>query len=788
MTLKKTLLSVFALAATLVSCSSDDTEQDAPAGPATVEALTSPRDGLSANIYLLEAIRFEWEAAAEDATYTLVFDKAEGNFSSPVATFETTENSRTFTKEEVLTLFEENADEKGEVADLAWAVYTTTPEGGRRLSKETRRITFTTLSTPAVVETLIAPKDETVLIFKDLKGDVTFSWSKALWLGDELAVSYTFVLDEAGKDFSNPLLSVELKADGEKPAATKTVVTKAKLEEFYAASAAAAEEDYYNLQWAVYTKVEKNNTLSEEIRTLSVIPKKKVGEFADGDPLYIGVPASGEDGQIATYVKDDYYVTNTPDNSYHDRADDFNEKIEFPYYEIFAQLKAGEKYYFYTLGEDNDKTHFFKATAADGFAEADDQNGAAVEAPEEGIYRIRIKVGQTSKVHMRKVEYIHLRFGWGDYNQNKFTDTPMTYKGKGVWTIPTYNIALKDMGSYKEDRYRFVLKFADWSNPQGLAQNVTSTGDRPQEGQDKSYWDVQLSYMGWDTRVFKFPAWLCDDANPNKWCADVNLYLNAEKGHYTHEFVNPTEVKPFEDGAALFIDGEGSEAGQKMSYITADSYNPNLASAGEIDAFKDQDYKYEIFTRLKGGAKFYFRSATGTDLFSLNAAGDAVEKIASEADAKGTVAEDGIYRIRFNVESGKAYIAPIGEVYEILSWTSKKTKMTYAGKGVWKIANFQIELVPTDYGFDERYKFIMMIDGKEQPYGRMSNNGNRPNKDTGADYWYLQPAKPNQWEPLLKYPDELCDKNNLNRWYADLYLYMNDDKGHYTHEFTNYHE
>ena len=81
-----------------------------------------------------------------------------------------------------------------------------------------------------------------------------------------------------------------------------------------------------------------------------------------------------------------------------------------------------------------------------------------------------------------------------------------------------------------------------------------------------------------------------------------------------------------------------------------------------------------------------------------------------------------------------------------------------------------------------------MIDGQAQPYGRLSTNGERPRDNWGADYWYLQPALPDQWDPAFKYLDSLCDVNNLTRWYADLYLYMNDDKGHYTHEFKNAHE
>mgnify|MGYP000264183419 CR=1 FL=1 len=462
MTLQKSLLSVFALAATLVSCSSDKTDSD-PAGPATVEKLATPKDGLSVNTLLLkpeefEGLRFDWKSAGDGVKYELVFDKADGDFSAPAASFGTTETSYTLLYADIQRLFDENKNEAGETADLAWRVYTTS-ERGRTQSKETRLITFTTLAN-VVVKTLIAPENEVVFNLKKLTGDVTFSWSKPVWLGDENDISYTFVIDEADKDFSKPLLSVELEGGKDAPAATKTVVTKAKLTELYNASAVAAAGDSYNLKWAVYAKLGANKTISGEIRTFSVIPKAKIPAFAEGDPLYIGVPGSSETGQQLVYITDSYYKTSN--DSWHDRMEKIGQNWkDFPYYEVFTSLKANEKYYFYTTGENNEKTHFFKATASDGFVETETETDAQVKVAQDGIYRIRFKADGTKKADVRKVEYINLRFAWGAYDQNKFTDAAMTYAGKGLWTLSSYNVVLKDMGSYKEDRYRFVMKLPD---------------------------------------------------------------------------------------------------------------------------------------------------------------------------------------------------------------------------------------------------------------------------------------------------------------------------------------
>ncbi|MCM1502397.1 MAG: SusE domain-containing protein [Bacteroidales bacterium] len=776
---RKALLSVFAMAALLMSCTPEDITpvQD---GPVRAEKLISPREGLSVNMYLLEVLQFEWSAARDGATYSLVFDKADGDFSSPVASFQTDETSLMLDKATVQEIFEQNADEKGEVAELSWGVFAVYDDAAT-ISAQTRHITFTTLSVPAEVETLVAPADGVELNLETMEGDLAFSWSKAIWLGNDDGLSYTLVVDEDGKDFSEPLYSVEVKG-------TEAVMPKSALAEIYAASSVAAEEESYMLKWAVYANVGPVSTISAESRTFSVIPKTKVEPvrpFEPGDKLYIWIPGSSESGQVMTYLTDTYYRTGN--DSYHDRLDAW--KWAFPYYEIFTSLSAGQKYCFCTLDADSERTHLFKVTS-DGFAEVEDETAAFAEVSVDGIYRIRINASDSRMVDIRRVEYINLRFAWGDYNSNSYNDAAMTYSGKGLWTAPGYHVEIKDRGGWFEDRYRFVMKMEGIASPYGLSKNNEGlvTDNRPGQGEDASYWHLQTSYTGWDHWVFKYPAWLCDESNPGRWCADVKLYMNADKGHYTHEFVNPAEMKAFADGDPLYIAGQGTEAGQKMSYITSSSYNTSIGQSGEVDAFRDQDYRYEIFTKLQAGARFYFRSETNSDYYSLNESGTEVVKIASPSDAAGTVQEEGIYRIRFNVQSGQAYVAKVDEVSHFFCFTEQLTPMKYLGKGVWVIENLNIKLAQAGWGVEERYKFKFVIDGQAQPYGRMSTYGDRPNASTSADYWYVQPTRPNQWDPSFKYPDSLYDTTNFTRWYADLYLYMNDDRGHYTHEFTNAHE
>ena len=791
MRLYKKLLYLFAASAMLASCSSDDTDSG-NGGPANVQKLETPKNGLSVSMLLLdpdefEGLRFEWQPATGDVTYELAFDKNGGSFSTPVASFETTENNYTLQLEDIQALFDENVDEAGETAVLDWRVYTIT-DTGRTPSNETRTLTLTTRA-EVVVETLIAPENDAVLNLKELTEDVDFSWSEPVWLGDEKQISYTLVIDQADADFSEPLLSIDVNPTTEAAAATQATVTQAQLAELYNASEAAATEDPYYLQWAVYAKIDQNVKISEEIRTFSIIPQKKIGAFAEGDTLYIGIPESSEDGQKATFINEGYYRTDN--DSWHDRLEkvgqDWN---DFPYYEIFTHLEAGEQYGFYTLSDDDEKIHFFKATSADGFVETESEEESYTTVEDTGIYRIRFKADGTNKIDIRKVEYINLRFAWGGYDANSYTDAEMNYAGKGLWTLSSYHIVLRDMGSYKEDRYRFVMKLDGIDQVQGLSKNNEGlvTGERPEESEDSSYWHLQLSYTGWDFWVFKYPAWLCDDSNLGKWAADVNLYMNADKGHYTHEFVNPVEVKSFADGDALYIDGTGTEAGQQMAYITAESYNPGIDNAGgEVDAYKDEDYKYEIFTKIEGGSKFYFRSQFSDALYTLSADGSQVKQIESTDEAEAPIAETGIYRIRFNIATGNAYIASIDKVTHFHCWTKKETEMTYEGKGVW-VVNDLVLNIDRGGGVDERYKFKFIIDGEQQYYGRMDSNGDRPNASTAASYRFVQPAVGDQWATSFKYPDEWYDANDPDRWRADLRLYMNVEMDHYTHEFTNAHE
>ena len=775
MRLYKKLLYLFAASAMLASCSSDDTDSG-NGGPANVQKLETPKNGLSVSMLLLdpdefEGLRFEWQPATGDVTYELAFDKNGGSFSTPVASFETTENNYTLQLEEIQALFDENVDEAGETAVLDWRVYTIT-DTGRTPSNETRTLTLTTRA-EVVVETLIAPENDAVLNLKELTEDVDFSWSEPVWLGDEKQISYTLVIDQADADFSEPLLSIDVNPTAEAAAATQTTVTQAQLAELYNASEAAATEDPYYLQWAVYAKIDQNVKISEEIRTFSIIPQVKLPEFADGDPLYIEGEGT-EAGQKMSYITADSYNLAIGQAGEVDAFKDQDYK-----YEIFTRIEGGSKFLFrsqpsntiYTLSADGTQVQAI---------ETEDQAQAPVTRT--GIYRIRFNIA-TGSAYVAEVTRVEHVFCWTSQK------TELTYEGKGIWVVNKMVINI-DRGGGSDERYKFNFVINGVDQPYGRMEN---NGERPHSEKypsvPDSYWYLQPSLVNqWDP-AFKYSDQLCDPNDWNHWAADLRLYMNDDKGHYTHEFVNPVELTDFTDGDPLYIDGQGTEAGQQMAYISGSYYNPGIDNAGgEADAFKDEDYKYEIFTKIEGNSKFYFRSQFSDALYTLSAEGTQVKQIESTDEAEAPIAETGIYRIRFNIATGNAYIASIDKVSHFFCWTSEETEMTYEGKGVWVIDDLNIKLQKADWGFDERYKFKFIIDGEQQYYGRMDSNGDRPNASTAASYRYVQPGVGDNWATAFKYPDELCDGNDLDRWYTDLRLYMNVEKGHYTHEFTNAHE
>ena len=234
----------------------------------------------------------------------------------------------------------------------------------------------------------------------------------------------------------------------------------------------------------------------------------------------------------------------------------------------------------------------------------------------------------------------------------------------------------------------------------------------------------------------------------------------------------------FAVGENMVIKGS-AEDGQALAYVGTSGYWDSSIQYSDVASYA---YNYEIFTRLTADQKFYFKAAGGEN-FTLNAAGTAVERLTSIANAPYGAPATGIYRIRLNMPDGAAEIKQISEVkYDIYGLDSRI--LDYKGNGVWSKDNF---LMRTD-SYMNRYRFLVKFtDDTKQYYGRMSSTSGNPTYGvTPADYFYVQPtidSNADHWSPCFQYQNTF--EGDYTRYYCTMTLSLNNDNGHYTHAISN---
>ena len=221
------------------------------------------------------------------------------------------------------------------------------------------------------------------------------------------------------------------------------------------------------------------------------------------------------------------------------------------------------------------------------------------------------------------------------------------------------------------------------------------------------------------------------------------------------------------EGARLFITGEGSEDGQELKATS---------TIGE----------YEIYTKLEANKPYYFYSVLSSTerTFEINEDQTSFRETYSTPEG-ATVEETGVYRITLDFEAASAKIESISKLELVVSWTQRKTELNYTGIGVWELKDYNVQLASTSWGFDERYKFVFTIDEQEEHWGQLGPHfDDRPSIDREG-YRDMAITEGGQWGgSQFKFPTELCDADNLSKYYTDVTVYMTVDKN-YTHDFTN---
>lgn len=241
----------------------------------------------------------------------------------------------------------------------------------------------------------------------------------------------------------------------------------------------------------------------------------------------------------------------------------------------------------------------------------------------------------------------------------------------------------------------------------------------------------------------------------------LNFVVAEESRTLTVVRINSVE----ELSGPLYVTGEGAEDGQQFKATGAT--------------------EYQIYTRLEAGKPYYFRSMAGETerKFALNAEEGTFRETSATPDV--TVDETAVYRITLDFEAAAAKIEKITKVELVVSWSQRKTEIPYAGQGIWRLDDYNVQLTATSWGFDERYKIVFTIDGVEEHWGQLGPHfdGRPPVNKPG--YRDMKPTEGGQWGgSQFKFPNELCDGADLDRYTTDVTVSMTAEKN-YTHDFIN---
>jgi starch-binding outer membrane protein SusE/F len=223
------------------------------------------------------------------------------------------------------------------------------------------------------------------------------------------------------------------------------------------------------------------------------------------------------------------------------------------------------------------------------------------------------------------------------------------------------------------------------------------------------------------------------------------------------------------EGAPLLITGAGAEDGHEAKLIDAEN---NV---------------YQMYTRLEAGKPFYFHAPLGQTERTFSIFDGVSFKETDQVPEGSTVSETSIYRITMDFGAAAAKIEKVSMLELVVSWSQRRSELTYVGKGKWELKDYNVQLTATSWGFDERYKFVFTIDGVAEHWGQLGPFSDPRPAISQAAYRYMNvTGPPDQWGGWhFKFPNELSDGADLDRYTTDIVVYMNTTKPKYTHEFLN---
>ncbi|HBL76338.1 MAG: hypothetical protein A2W90_08365 [Bacteroidetes bacterium GWF2_42_66] len=212
-----------AIAATLTSCMEEVGDFTVNGEAITGFELTSPNNNLTITINksaLSETYAFSWDEAESGLgsaiAYTILFDRQDGDFSNPIwskasdnsgasakATLSFTELQQVYTA----------AGGSGTVT-VKWNVKAENGSPNVKMGQVANTVKLVVSAAGISNFTLVSPIDKSILLFDGSKENdaFAFDWNNATTTSG--TVKYKFYLDEAGGDFSSPLLTIDSDTQG----------------------------------------------------------------------------------------------------------------------------------------------------------------------------------------------------------------------------------------------------------------------------------------------------------------------------------------------------------------------------------------------------------------------------------------------------------------------------------------------------------------------------------------------------------------------------------------------
>ena len=429
-----------------------------------------------------------------------------------------------------------------------------------------------------------------------------------------------------------------------------------------------------------------------------------------------------------------------------------------------AMMKDGDKFVIYNkLNKgnvsfvDGDGTKYF----------ADKENGLFIGSPKtaveasEGVTRIIVDFASKKVTFDRISATVDLRFA---ATADKEPLIQLSYQGLGKYAGEGEIVFLgpdrpgtPSYVSWMEERYYFTLTVNGESTCWGRLDSVSGENrpDNP-ETVDPAFWNLgEFSYNftndQWN-HAWKMASELDEST------ATVTINTNT----MTHSFqkASADRVPPTVAPADLTLQGTGAES---------------------VRAFrKTGDGVFEVVTKLSDG-EVYFTSGSkkyfaGTDSGLLQ--GDGTTAV--------TAAESLADRIVVDFVNCTVKVEHITSLQAV--WGADQNAFitfTYGGNGIFRGSGHITFFQPGDFDWlsweEERYRYIVTIDGVEKCWGRLDSAWDqRPDNPSnyGDDFWQIgEFDKGGQWDHLWKFASSMKD--------SDVEITINaDDNGVMTQTVT----